>query len=260
MTRMINIPGSDSSNFYLDVAEGKIPSLSIVSKFGINKAIGTTEEDIWAPGGLLTYLTTAATVEVVSSDANDTAAGTGAREVTVFGLDENWNEASETIATAGTSASSATTTTFIRVYRVTVSEIGAYGGTNAGNLIVRVSGGGSTQGYILADKGQSQGVHYTIPRGHKAYIIAMHATIDTSKSVSFNIYKRGRANDISAPFSSWGVLFEGVGLEGSNPLNPAAPLFIDEYTDIRVAGSVVSGSAIGSFDYQLVLSHLGVGE
>lgn len=258
MTRVINIGGADSSDFYLDVAAGKIPSMTMVNKFGINKNITTAEQDVWGPGGTLSYLTTAATMEAISSDANDTAAGTGAREVTVYGLDENWNEASETLAMAGTSASSASSTTFIRIYRVAVSQTGAYGGTNAGNITIRVSSAGSTQGYVLLGKGQSQGVHYTIPRGHKAFIIAMHATIDTSKSVTFNVYKRDRANDISVPCSAWGVAFEADGLEGSNLLTPKAPLFFDEYTDIRVTGEVTAGTAIGSFDYQMVLSHLGV--
>jgi len=260
MTRIINIPGSDSSDFYFDIASGNVPSVTMVNKFGINATIGTTAEDIWAAGGTLTYLTTAATIEVISSSTNDTAAGTGAREITIEGLDENWNEASETVATAGTSASTATTTTFIRVFRAVVSQAGAYGGSNAGNVTIRVSSAGSTQAYISTNQGQTQGAHYTIPRGHKAYIIDMHASVDTSKSVSYNVYKRTRANDNTVPFSSWQVLFEAPGLEGSNHLPPRSPLFIDEYTDLRVTGVVSAGSASGSFDYQILLSHLGVGE
>lgn len=41
MTRLINIPGSDSSDYYFDIASGNTPSATLVNKFGINYAIGT---------------------------------------------------------------------------------------------------------------------------------------------------------------------------------------------------------------------------
>lgn len=261
MTRVINIPGSDSSNFYYDLAAGKLPSYSIVNAFGANHGLSTTDEDLWRPGGTKSYLTTAATLEVISDDVNDTAAGTGAREITIYGLDSAFNEIEETVATAGTSASTATTQTFMRVQRIAVTQAGAYGGVNAGNITVRVSSGGVTQSYIVLGAGISQGSHYTIPRGHKGYIVDMSASVQTTKTVEFFLMIRDRAGDNSAPFSSWHRIFEAEGVEGAAPLRPLAPIFIDEKTDIRAVGNVSSGTtSIANFRYQLILDHLGVGE
>ena len=62
-----------------------------VHKFGYNAGIDTNTdpEDIWDVGGLHPGLQTAGATTVVSSDANDTAAGaggSGARTVEIFGL------------------------------------------------------------------------------------------------------------------------------------------------------------------------------
>lgn len=261
MTRIINIGGTGNTDYYYDLAAGKLPGQSLVHKFGTNQALSTTPEDLWEAGGTLTYLTAAVALEVLSTDSNDTAAGSGAQEVVVYGLDASFNEISEVVVTNGTSASTATTQLFIRVYRVTVSKTGSYGGSNDGALTIRVSGGGLPQAYIDVSKGQTQGAHYTIPRGHKGYILAMHTSVSTTKVVKFWIYIRERADVVSAPFSSWRVLFEGNGFEGSNPLPSKAPLYVPEKTDIKVVGQVTAGSTSeASFDYQIALDHLGVGE
>ena len=47
------------------------------------------EQDVWPYNGNHTWLTAASTLSVVSSSANDTAAGTGARTITLTGLDIN---------------------------------------------------------------------------------------------------------------------------------------------------------------------------
>ena len=76
--------GSSTLPFPLVVAGAKTSVFS-VDKFGANQVINTntTPEDIWSGGGTYTGFdaVSALQINVVSSSANDTAAGSGARGV-----------------------------------------------------------------------------------------------------------------------------------------------------------------------------------
>ena len=66
-------------------------------KFGKNPDVGNTEETIWDAGGLYSWQSAAESLEILSSEVADAAAGTGARTVTVKGLDSNYELLSETV-------------------------------------------------------------------------------------------------------------------------------------------------------------------
>ena len=85
----------------LAVSSGEIEGAKIVSKFGENPAVGTSEETIWDAGGVYDYLTTASQLDVTSTDADDTDGGNGARTVVLEGLDANYNEITETVTMDG---------------------------------------------------------------------------------------------------------------------------------------------------------------
>lgn len=96
----------DIAPFYLLVSQGKIPGMSIVQKFGRNTDVdsGTLPEDMW--GGSSTYTGfpvggNAERLAFVSTSADDAEAGTGARTVTIIGLDGNWNQQTETVTLNG---------------------------------------------------------------------------------------------------------------------------------------------------------------
>ena len=94
--------GSPSPGWYVRVAEGEVPGYQVVHKFGsglVGSSLGpiTTSGEYRMP-------TAATSLELLSDSANDTDGGTGARQVTVIGLDSSWNEVSQTVTTTGTSA------------------------------------------------------------------------------------------------------------------------------------------------------------
>ena len=133
-----------SQEWYFEVTQGLIPKYSVVHKFGAG-SVGTTVGPI-AQSGTYQTPTTAQALEFVSDNANDTSAGTGARELTIVGLDSNWVEVSQTLVTNGTTAV-ALTTNLIRLYRWFVSSSGTYAteatSTHAGTLTIQASGGGT---------------------------------------------------------------------------------------------------------------------
>ena len=148
---------------WLDAARGLTIGQKTVAKFGRNESVGTSFEPVALGGVYQTPQAASATTLRIKSggDSNDTAAGSGARQVTLEGLDENFEEVSETVATNGASASSATTATFTRLYRVYVSESGTYAtlaaGSHVGDIVIENGSGGTDWATISAtDFPQSQ--------------------------------------------------------------------------------------------------------
>jgi len=94
-------------------------------------------------------------VEVVSTDADDTAAGAGAQAVTVWGLDENFIPASEEVEMAGLTASTDTTTLWSRVFGCYVSRSGTIHANNQGIITAEGAGAGAVYATIPAAEGRS---------------------------------------------------------------------------------------------------------
>ena len=190
-----------NKDFYLEVKKGKVPGHTGVHLVGENPSVSTAEEVIWVGGGSYTFLTTAATLEAISTDAADTAAGTGTRTIHVYGLDANFLEIDEVIIMAGLGASAATTQFFIRVNQVLVESVGGYGNTNVGNITIRESGGAGVDVSIVeAGEGQDGNAIYTIPANKTGYMIDASVTMDAGKDIAVHIKKREDANIIVAPF------------------------------------------------------------
>lgn len=199
---------------YLDEASGGHAGRSVVSKFGANPDVGAgSTEDIWANGGLYTgFLQAASAVRIkAGGDSNDTAAGTGARSVVIVGLNENWEEAEEEVATAGASASGATTTTFVRVFRAYITDVGVYGGQNADDIVIETTGG-AVMANIVASMGQTQMAIYTVPANKQAYIRRLSVSVEANKPTTVNFFQRRNADVVSTPFQGTRLFFSFAGL------------------------------------------------
>ena len=75
-----------SLDFFLQCRKGRIEGHNIYVMSGTNPSTGSTERPIWSADSEIYYPTSAEQLKVSSSDTNDTSAGTGARTVTIFGL------------------------------------------------------------------------------------------------------------------------------------------------------------------------------
>lgn len=246
--------------FYLEVAKGNVAKHSLVHKFGAHN-ITTTLEPI-THGGFYRTPTSATALEVVSSSANDTnTAGTGAREVTIIGLDSSWNEVSQTVNLNGTTAV-ALGTNLIRLYRWYVSVSGTYAdqsnGSHAGTLTIQESGGGNVWSTITATPfptGQSQIGVYTVPTGYTAYLLSKNVFVDTAKTADIYFFQRPNTDDVSSPYSGTMRLFEReVGVQGGFELRTVAPKgpFVGP-CDIGFMGIVSAGTGECSVEFELLL-------
>jgi hypothetical protein len=163
-----------SFDYAINISAGSEEGVGYIEKFGRNDTMSGNIETIWDGSNIYTYLTSASSVYITSSDGDDATAGTGARTIEVQGLDQDYNLATENINVDD----SASTTTFIRVFRARVKTTGS-DGQAAGIISIRsaASGGGTLLAQIQkvgtgggASLGQTFMAIYTVPAGKTAYL------------------------------------------------------------------------------------------
>ncbi|MGB0897531.1 MAG: hypothetical protein ACPGRW_09445 [Flavobacteriaceae bacterium] len=238
--------------FYLDVATGNIAGVSNVSKFGYNPSVGTTTyESIWEGSNVYPWQTVADQLEVLSSSANDTSAGTGARTVELEGLDSSWNILTETVTMNGTTAVT-TTGSFLRIFRARVVTAGS-GLINAGDITIRDQDTSTTRALITNSAGKSMGqtlmAVYTVPAGKTAYL----KNINFSSAKDLEQRYRLMARDNTVTDAAWNVKEFVTGRGGFGDLDKYAINKYIEKTDLdlQVLASATS-SAAGGFELILI--------
>lgn len=254
----------DLTDVHLDESRGLHGGRTVIHKFGTNPDVAASAQECITDGGgqYTGFLTTAAAVRVkAGGSADDDASGSGARSVRVYGLDENWEEAYETIATAGASASTATTTTFIRVFRVWVLESGTYGGSNAAEMVIETSGGTEVARIRMVGSstnnsglGQTKMAIFTVPSGKVAFVRRLYANVESNKTGDVLFWQRQNADDGTAPVTAPRTYHTIQGLSGGETYAPVAPFGpFPAKTDLFVSGVGPSGGARISARMEVIL-------
>jgi hypothetical protein len=221
-----------SEPFNLQIARGQIAYHKNIFKFGFNPDVDDSLETIWAEGGLYSYLSAATVLKISSSSTNDTSAGTGARTVTLSGLDANYDEISETITLNGQTAVNSTLS-YLRIYRMTVDTAGS-GGENAGVIYAgtgTVTSGVPANKYATIAIGDNQTLMalWTVPRGYTAYLSQTDVTAATTQNNKYaTVHFVAREN---------GGVFQAkdkfVKAESSHNQQYDIPLKFEEKTDLE---------------------------
>lgn len=185
-----NKPRISSMPFCHDVGLGRVPGCTAVRKFGHNADVGSDWETVWSGGGIYPYLSSAEILKVSSTDADDTAAGDGARTLELFGLGGNYVQQSEIITLNGQS-SVATAEKYLRVYRAIVRSAGS-SGWNQGTLNVKDNADSVTLLVIEPEINQTLMALFTIPRRCTGYITDWYASSSslTTKLVELALFVR----------------------------------------------------------------------
>ena len=172
--------------------EKKFDGYRINSKFGRNTDVdsGTLPEDVWGGGGIYTGFPTATAEEfqVLSSDAADASAGTGAQMVRIWYLDDDYNMFDSSgdflffdVATNGVTPVNSGVTG-MRVWRVKVIQSGS-GRNNAGIITVRWA---TTTSVVFSSMpptfAQSQLSNFTIPEGYTGHLKVYSSSMDDNTS------------------------------------------------------------------------------
>lgn len=241
-----------------DISAGLVPGWTNVTKFGRHLAVGTAFVPVTIGGIYQAPQPAGATTLRIKAggNANDAAAGTGARQVTLQGLDATGVEITEAVDTAGASASSPTSASFVRLYRAWVSNTGNYpaltdttGGHDA-DIVIENSGGGTDWLTIDATnyaRGQSDVAWYTVPLGSTAYISSIAITVEPSggstKPADILLVRRESILDTAAPYQAPRSLYAIGSLQGTFIQRFAAPIGpISALTDVGFLARAASGT------------------
>jgi len=189
-----------TDDFLIDVARGNVNGASIIHKFGANAAIGTTIKPVTTSGTYQTPITSES-LEILSDNALDAAAGSGARSVEVTGIDSNWDILKETVTLNGVTPV-ALSNTFRRVFRMRVKTSGTYAtsiaGSHEGIITLRGAGAGVTWALIGFNEGFPLGSSeisvYTIPRGYEGIILHRELDVEAAKLCNILFFIRAEAD------------------------------------------------------------------
>lgn len=202
--------------------------------------VATVPEDIWPIGGLIPRPTGNESWEIVSSSANDTAAGTGCRTVTLTTLDTNYVETTQTISLNGvTPVAIPGNCRFINAGRaLTPGSLGKVDGT----LTIQIAGGGAARGAIPTDGFLNQ-AKFTVPAGYSLDLHSLVMGIRTqggTESALFSIVTTNSAG-LSLTAVRFPAFASGVSFIRHEVASGVVPFVrLPEKTEFNIRGMTVS--------------------
>lgn len=235
--------------FKLEVAKGSVKNHGHFILGLCNAEVGTTEETVWAFGGIQNYSSTATAMFISSSSAADTT-----QIIAISGLDADHNLVTELVLTNGQNAVAAGT--WFRVLQLRNLGGPAGGGDLAGTLYMAeadtlVAGVPSTPSLVrciiaydtAAGRSPNVGLTggFTVPVDHFALITSIKFAAPNAKDVVFSTLIRPnddtgtiiRPFEDAAPFNLYQTAtsldFDGI--------------FVDQLWDVEVRARTASGSS-----------------
>ena len=231
----------DNGTFYIENVRH-----THINKFGYNASVGATYEPV-TDLGTNVLPAVAGVVSVVSASAEDNGGsplGTGARTLSIQGLDVNYAPVSEIITLTGT-APSLTNSEFLRIFRMEIISAGT-GEVNDGNITASI--GGQTVAQISADKGQTLMAVYTVPAGYRAFMLNLHVSMSKNQEANAQI----RAKVLN---EGWKVKGEFGTFASDIHYDYHAPLIFGEKTDLQIRTKAGATAEMGAI-FDLILQEL----
>ncbi len=226
-----------------------------VRRFGRNASVGTSQFDpVWGATGPYPWPTVAAPIRIkAGGNAADDAAGLGAQNVWVSYLDEAGALTTEQLATAGASASAATSKNAIRFIRAWVEDVGTMAGANTAAINFEQVGG-NVIGIILAGAGQTQMAIHTVPAGYRALMHRLDISTDSNKIASVKVRRRQISLDLTAMKSS--RIVSEFDLIVTIPRDYAVPDEFGPLEDVWVEAEMDTVAGAVSAEFDMILHEL----
>lgn len=240
-------PRVSSMPYLYDIAEGLVPNHTLWVKNGYNGTLSASEQDLWAVGGLWVGPTSAMQLEVVSSSANDTSAGSGARTVEIFYLDVSFNEKTEILTLNGTTPVATTATDIYRVNTFRVKTVGATG-WNEGNIDIRHLSDTPIYSRIATGINRAFTCVFTVPINKILYVANLFfssASNVANKPVRF-ISKGTYDNASGSTISFFMPYSNAIVCDGSIDMQLELPSRFPTGTDLRITAISPDGASYGA--------------
>jgi len=232
----------------------------IVRKFGESDAITTGNVLPISNGETYQTPQTLTTIQVVSNNANDNIAGTGARTVKITGLSTNWEQVEEIVNMSGTTPVTLANQ-YYRIYRMAVGTSGSYATQSVSSHIGVIEATGTVGGELWARigvngvvLGQTEIGVYTIPKGYRAHLGNILLHNNGNKQANFYMFVRNNASDVIAPYESMRIQFQAHGVISSLYLEPMTiGSVMYETTDIGWMANTDTGTTEASVNFEILL-------
>lgn len=247
------LPVTSDLAHMISIRRGEVSGYSAIQKFGRNTGVDiAAAEDIWSGGGIYTWVSNAALVEVGSDSASDDIAGVGAQAVEIYGLDENYHEQMERIEISNVAAINSVGT-YIRLHRVVVVQAGS-SGHNVGTVTVtHMDAPLAVIAIISPTENQTNMAMYTVPSGKTGYIFSVHtaASDNAGKAyvdVDLRVRKYGEVFAIK-----YNTILIGDGT-ASSERSFVVPIEVPEKSDVLMRATTTQNNTtvVGAFDMVLV--------
>lgn len=210
-------PVSQGFTFNEACALGKIPgnkSFTITGRADDAGTIGVRKDSRPSATNLV-YLDSAERVNVFSDDANDTAAGTGAQQILVIGLDNSYLEKRELIELDGLTPV-LSVNAYLRVNLVVVSRVGTVE-QNIGTITLDAEVAGTDQSSIPAELNRSVQSNYTVPADKTLLLTGVYLSVGKNDEFAANTAVRDATVNKAFVRVSAAFLYESFGtLTGLN--------------------------------------------
>lgn len=239
-----------SEDLHLNIARGLVKGTSFVHKFGAVPTMSTgTRGTVWDVNDTLypwQTIDSGPTTVYVSG----VGAGDAGKLLTIEGLDENYELASEEIA-LDEIATITTTTVFSRVYRAYITS----GFTLVSTIVIQRTGDNTTIAAVLGGNSQTLMAVYTVPAGYKGYLTKGVTSCQANADATIDMFVRYGG---TSAFRI-GHTAEVAGVGGQYNYDFTVPLELPALTDIDIQADVRSNNArvTAAFDIILIKDNLG---
>lgn len=234
----------------LDIARGIVTGARAVRQYGRNAAVSSTFVPISRGGIYRTPQVGSVVVLRIRSggNANDTALGSGAREITLVGLDANGEPITDVLVTAGASASAASSKQFLRLTDAYVSKSGTYATqtalSHAGTITIEDTAGNLWS--VIQDtdipRGNAEIGAYSVPNNRSLYISRIRMQSDPANKTNLVMFKRTGILQTAAPYDGMDLIAEFPAFSGLQVLQYDPPIRIPQLTDVGFLGKSDSGT------------------
>lgn len=225
----------------LSIAQGEVTGHSLQHKFGAAPTMSQNSSGtIWDIDDTLypwSSFSTAGTLSVPAVNASDDG-----KSLVIVGLDGDYNEITETV-TVSSSGATATTNSYLRVYR-------AYLTSDSNVAIINIQKSGVNVARINAGKAQTLMAVYTVPSGYTAYLTQGTSTCQDGADATGDMFIRYFGQDAFRI----GHTFEVCGDGGQYFYPFSVPVAIPEKSDIDVRATVRSNNARITAAFDMILT------
>ena len=242
------------------IARGLMGGCTAYHISGRYASIGATPTPVTRSGFYRTPQASAPVALRIKSggNANDTAAGSGGRAITFVGINADGDLITETVATAGASASAATSQTFIRLREAFVSESGTYAtqatGSHASTINIEDTAGNLWA--TIADgslgRGTTEQAVFTTPKNRAALVTNVFLSSDADKKANIVFYQRQGILKTSAPYDALQIINEFPQNAGLSDLAFNPPIYFPPLTDFGFLASVSASTVDVSIGIDLI--------